>query len=393
MGLRLSPEEALLVRAAGDGRCALPVADARGPLHWERVVGMARWQRLVPLVWELLRQPGVVDDVPEVVLDELREGTRDATARSLSLQFELDRILGVLEREDIPVILLKGAALVECVYPHPGLRPMSDLDLLVRRSDVERAHEIVQPLGYDVGGVRLHRDDQERLATKYDHFPLVRHGGAIVLELHHGLVADRPEYDVQGMWERAVPGHRAPAHLLQSPEDLALHVAMHFATDRMSRRESALGQLADVVRIADRLPVDWEVVVERARAGRVADRLFLALESVELLFGEVAPSALVRELEPPGYSPAVGERLLRQRVLTEGPQLPLEALSKGPRRVFAGVPALERYVLLGEETPSVARLRARRWTALARRLVTELPNPVALARDARLSRWMLSLRR
>jgi hypothetical protein len=48
-------------------------------------------------------------------------------------------------------------------------------------------------------------------------------------------------------------------------------------------------------------------------------------------------------------------------------------------------------VRFDEPTPSVARLRARRWAALGRRLATQLPRPLEMARDVRLSRWMTSL--
>ena len=208
-------------------------------------------------------------------------------------------ILALLEREQVPVMLLKGAALVEAVYPHPGLRTMVDLDLLVPRPEIQRAHALVQTLGYSVGGARVSRDDAHVLATYHHHYPLRRDGGAVTIEVHQGLVEDRPDFDVDGIWERAVPsdegGHR---HFLQAPEDFALHVAMHFAKDRMSRHESALGQLADLVRIAERWPVDWEVTADRARASLVADRLFVALASAQLLFGELAPREVVASLEP-----------------------------------------------------------------------------------------------
>lgn len=393
MTLTVSAEEALLITVAGR-RCAVPVDPHAAPLRWERVLELAQWHRLVPLLWDHLRAPDPSLPVPAPVLDALRDAARVSTARSLNLQHEMGRILALLDREGVPVILLKGAALVEAVYPHPGQRTMVDLDLLVPRADIERAHGLVQTLGYSVGGARVARDDDHVLATYHHHYPLRRDGGAVIVELHQGLVDDRPDFDVQGIWDRARPsdqgGHR---HLLQAPEDLALHVAMHFAKDRMSRHESALGQLADLVRIVEQLPIDWDVTIERARASCVADRLFVALASAQLLFGDLVPAGVVAALEPPRYSVERGELMVRRRVLTSGPSLPLESLSHGLRRMFPPVLALEGYVRPDEATPSTLRLRGRRWRALARRLVTQMPHPRELVRDARLSRWMVSLRR
>lgn len=393
MTLELSAEEGLLVTAAA-GRCAAPVAG--GPVRWEALGELARWHRVLPLLWAHVRDGGalVPADVPAPVLDALRGQARGEAARTLQLQFELDRALGALDGAGIPVVLLKGAALAGTVYPDPGLRPMIDLDLLVGRDDVQRALEVVQPLGYDVSGAALGRDDEARLATIHHHFPLTKSGGAVVIELHHGVLVDRLDFDVQGIWDRSAshPGGR-PCRL-PSPEDLFLHVAVHFAFDRIQRGASSLGQVADVVRIADRWPLDWPAVVERARANEVADRLFLALHATDALAGAVAPAEVVDELRPAGFTEELGEQFVRQRVLVAEPALPLEQLRHGGlRRIFPGRGALERYVRPEDgATPSVARLHARRVRALTRRLVHEAPAPHRLAEDVRLTRWLVGLR-
>src|SRR5438045_176393 len=52
---------------------------------------------------------------------------------------ELRTALDVLGSASIPVILLKGIAYAGSVYPDPADRPMSDIDLLVRSSDISSA--------------------------------------------------------------------------------------------------------------------------------------------------------------------------------------------------------------------------------------------------------------
>ena len=391
MTLRLSPEESLLVAAAAGG--SAPAASATSePVDWRRLLELAAWHRMLPLLWHHLSVRSTGLQPPDEVAAALKQAARESTARNLNLGVELDRALAVLEAEDVPVILLKGAALVETVYPHLGLRPMVDLDLLVRRADVDRAHAAVLGLGYSVYGGRLHRDDEAWLAAMHHHLPLVKAEGAVMIELHHQLLVDRPEFDVASLWERAVPGTRPPAHLLPAPEDLLLHVAAHFALDRMNRELCALGQLADLVRIAQHWEIDWDDLVERARRGSMADRLFLALSSAALLFGDVAPPEVVADLAPASYTARRGEQFVRHRVLPAATSFPLEQLAGGRRRLFPGHEALELYLRDGEPLPSRTRLHARRWASIARRIVREVPRPVELVRDIRLSRWILSLR-
>ena len=58
-----------------------------------------------------------------------------------------------LTEANIPLLVLKGAALAQLVYDDAARRPMRDVDLLVRRADARRAYK--RPFGIsDSRGVR-----------------------------------------------------------------------------------------------------------------------------------------------------------------------------------------------------------------------------------------------
>lgn len=394
MTLRLSREEAILVEAAGGASPAADVVAEGGPIDWQQVLELAAWHRLLPLLWHHLTERGEhADQVPSAVLGELRRFAREALAGHLRLEGELRRALAALDEAGIPVVLLKGAALVEAVYAHQGLRPMADLDLLVPPDDVRRAFDVVQGLGYEVRGPKVRaRDDDAWLASLHHHLPLVTPSGSVLVELHHRLVVDRPDYDVDGVWARAIPSEAPPPHLLPAPEDLFLHVAAHFALDRINRERSGLGQLADLVRISRRWDLDWAAIADRARGSGVADRLFLALSSAQLLFGDLAPPPVLTTLTPASYSRRRGELFVRHRVLRMGEALPLEQLAGGRSRLF-GAHTLEVYVRSDDDAvPSRTRLRARRFASIATRAVRLLRRPRRLVEDIHLTRWVLRLR-
>jgi hypothetical protein len=393
MTLRVTPEEALVIAAAG-GRCAAETQPADRALAWQKLVDFAAWHRMLPLLWDHLRTVRSDVAAPVGAVTALQELARATTARNVRLLRERDRALEVLAAADIPVIVLKGAALVGTVYAHVGLRPMVDVDLLVPEASIRRAHALIaDALGYTTMGTRLERNDDARLAESHHHFPLLSADRAVLIEVHHKIVDDRPAYDVAGIWERAVAAGADTPYMLQAPEDLMLHVGSHYAFDRIHRAEGALGQLGDVVRIAARWELDWDAIAARAREAEVSDRMFLALMSASLLFGDIAPPTVTASLAPESYTPQRGERFVRHRVLRAGPTLPLEQLAEGRRRLVTRSGTLERYVDPDEPTPSLLRLRARRWRSLAHRLVHEAPTPPQLLEDIRLSRWMLRLRR
>lgn len=60
----------------------------------------------------------------------------------------LTEILHLFKRQNIDVVILKGAALAHLVYAKPELRPMRDVDLLVKKSDLIMARDALIELGY-----------------------------------------------------------------------------------------------------------------------------------------------------------------------------------------------------------------------------------------------------
>jgi hypothetical protein len=60
----------------------------------------------------------------------------------------LREVLDAFEAASIPVLVLKGAALAHLLYPSTGLRPLSDLDLLVSPRLAGRAQSVLAEIGF-----------------------------------------------------------------------------------------------------------------------------------------------------------------------------------------------------------------------------------------------------
>ncbi len=390
--LVLSPEQDLLVRAAAPpGTHVHPVPTNRASVRWEQIVRMAEWHRLSALLWRYLHHEGRDLSAPSGVLGDLRRVAAATTVRNLIRQEELDRVLAALAEVGIPAMLLKGTALIETVYPNIGMRPMADIDILVPRGAVKNAHGAVEALGYAVWGVKLGRHDDSHLSRHHHHYPLVRQG--VTVELHHHITAGRPEFDIAGFWERAGPGAGQVVHLLPAPEDLLLHVAIHFAADRVARLDCGLGQLADLAWIAAHWAIRWDALVQRAHDYGLADRLFLALMAGAVLLGGPAPPEVLAALQPSSYRPALGVQFVRRCVLPARAAVPLDRLTMGRTSAFPGRLGLEAYIGPDEAAPpSVARLRFRHAQATGRRLAASAASPPALVADLRLGWWVRSLR-
>ena len=60
-----------------------------------------------------------------------------------------DQLIHLLDSHNIPCVIIKGAA-AAIAYPHPSLRSMGDVDVLVKRVDLIRAAELMEANGYSL---------------------------------------------------------------------------------------------------------------------------------------------------------------------------------------------------------------------------------------------------
>lgn len=410
MALPLTAEERLLLVCA---RQRLGPADSselelllQQPLQWGQVVARAQRHRLEGLLFSHLSRPCYSPRLPGPVLEQLRGLHYLDTARHLYVTGEMGRVFEALRARDIPVMLLKGAALVNTVYADPGLRPMADVDLLVPEVRAQEAQAAVCALGYRPWGSP---EDQEDAEKRHSHLPvLVGVGKPVVVEVHRHIVRlDSPlHFNIKGFWRRARQATVAGVRVqVPGTEDLLLHLCLNFFLHRRFRSSAALGELCD---IAETLrycsdSIAWPGLVQGARecglAGTTASALFLAQQ----LLDAPVPTQVLEQLWPQGFSHREVRRFVLRRVFGTLPWVAKELVSPGrPYTITAALGAIPRRVLPGRRYmvsrygPS-ARGKALYLSYLARLgqalalLLRFVRRPGALREDILIDRWMHSL--
>src|SRR5574337_428794 len=169
-----------------DGRNAYSSPPAT--LDWESLLAFAETEGLAPALGFALKAIAW-ETVPATVRERLARRLTESLARHLLMSRELGRVLRQFAAEGVAVIPLKGSILSETLYPHPALRPFSDLDLLIRPDDVVHADAIVQGLGCR----RVADAHSWSFDIAYDRATLYEGAKDIRLDLHWSLVND-PRY-------------------------------------------------------------------------------------------------------------------------------------------------------------------------------------------------------
>ena len=116
-----------------------------GP-DWDAVPIYAEAHGLVPLLYAHLQAAGVT--LPPHAKQQLQGYyVQHAHATRVRAQVLAD-ILERFKAAEIDVLILKGAAIAHLIYPQSVLRPMRDIDILVRAADVYRAYALLPEIGF-----------------------------------------------------------------------------------------------------------------------------------------------------------------------------------------------------------------------------------------------------
>ncbi len=117
------------------------------PLDWDRLIERASRLGILPHLHDLFRRRSDLA-IPAEVREEVERQYYAAAGRNAVFHEALREALAMLADRGIPTLVLKGAALAEIVYENIALRPMRDLDLMVRVSDLDEAARGIVALGY-----------------------------------------------------------------------------------------------------------------------------------------------------------------------------------------------------------------------------------------------------
>ncbi len=267
----------------------LPAADDRE--GWMQLVALAHSERVSPLVYLVLKDSQLC---PPEALAALRGVYYNTLQHNTRLFGQVEQIAAVFQARGVGLIVLKGMALAESLYHNPGLRPVTDIDLLVRPADVPAAAEELARLGWQQSGEQF-RGPQE----DYRHeLQFLRAGTPAALELHWGLFQPwfyKRVIPPDQLWGTARPlPQRGSAVLELGPEACLVYIAAH----RMLQHSGGGGLLwlFDLALMAQDPALDWERVLADTRGWGLVLSVRPALAEIERVFGVRVPPRVTAAL-------------------------------------------------------------------------------------------------
>jgi len=268
----------------------------RGP-SWQVIQRQAQAQEVLPLVFWSLQQLDFIA-VPTPVRTEMEIAYRQNALWNDLFTRELTQVLRLLGEAGVPVIPLKGVALAESLYGDITLRVCADMDLLVPRSRVPQALNLLRARGYNAEFTERFYFDL--LLRSHIEYALARDDRQFryLLELHWGLLWGLPwdKAATEEIWAEAQPAgcFGTPAYKL-SPEWELLFLAVHAAKHQCQ----GLKWLVDIHVICSTGRIDWEKVREKAARAGWEEAARLTFSACHALFDTPIPANFSLGALPP----------------------------------------------------------------------------------------------
>jgi Uncharacterised nucleotidyltransferase len=192
---------------------------------------------------------------------------REHTQRRHERIEHLARLIDERARErGLPLVALKGAALHALGFYRAGERPMADLDLLVRESDLPAAARLLEEQNY-VEKLRIWRNHVFTPSVARPAGGLGEHRDSdIKIELHW-RISERLPAELTDVSERVFPSSPRPGlNPYPSLAALLMHLVLHAAGSMVSR-DLRLVHLNDLALVCARMTSeDWKEVLHRDRS-------------------------------------------------------------------------------------------------------------------------------
>jgi hypothetical protein len=256
---------------APSDRAARISALATADVDWNYLALLAKRHSIIPLLYRQLERHAS-RSVPSTYLAKLKLEYQQNAARNIILSEELCGVIKQFRAAGIETIPYKGPVLALFAYGDLALRRFVDLDVIVRKSDVTRARDLLLASGYKPTK-SLTTAQQDLLLRTQHNFQFARDDRRLLLELHWEVAPHLFASSVQEneLWQHLETINvRGTEMKTLAADDLLFSLCVHGSRHLWER----LGWICDIAELIARHEINWPALLQRAAAAD-SERMFL----------------------------------------------------------------------------------------------------------------------
>jgi len=242
--------------------------------EWDAVVRNLIERGVGPLFYAKLPKLTNSKLIPDISKDQLKQAYYRTLSRGMVLQDVFRKAVSVLKANNIDLIVVKGAYLSEKLYGDIALRQFSDIDLLIREEDGEKAQSALKEAGFRSKDDTTHEFIRKNIG--FEHYPqLIYRGGAV--ELHISLNRPGESYQLlpESVWIHSetvqIQGTevRVP-DLMDVLIHTIVHLHKHFQDGHI--QFTGFNDIVNLLLQADK--INWEELLDRCRGYNCEEIVF-----------------------------------------------------------------------------------------------------------------------
>jgi len=259
----------------------------RRSLDWQYFLQLVEKHRVLPSIYRHLP----TSEIPADIQQTLRRRFYENAQRNLRLTQELMQLLDAFKAQSIDVIPYKGTVLAASAYGKLSMRQVWDIDLLVRKEDVEKSRKLLLSSGF----CQTESFDREQSFFHDER--------DVEVDLHWGLTPFYFPIDLsfEQLWQdRQLIPIQNQSVMSFSSEHLLLILCVQIAKDCWERRQHIehLAKVCDIAALIHTSPyLNWEAVLSQAKRAGIERIVYFGLCLAQGLLGAELPTRVEGGLE------------------------------------------------------------------------------------------------
>ncbi|MGD1075769.1 MAG: WecB/TagA/CpsF family glycosyltransferase, partial [Thermodesulfovibrionales bacterium] len=210
-------------------------------------------------------------------LEQLQKHRYSTIARSIRQENVEREVSALLSREGIPAIVLRGNAIARELYDAPYCRVSSDIDLLIRESDVPFADSVLSGVGY-------RRADALPLMfwlNRIHHAVYVHPATGYLIELHWDFgIPGYFRLTSEDIWGEVISDRTGQVRF--SPEMIVIQLLIHHHMHALRELKSLVDVLWALHAYHDR--IDWKAFARRLKKIGLVKTTLITLSQIRDLW-------------------------------------------------------------------------------------------------------------
>jgi len=213
---------------------------------------MTRWHGCASILLQGITRLGIDPEANANLIHGLQKSSRATALKVILLRTQIANVVRILSGAGVDFALLKGAARIYSGDVDAYFHKSSDIDVFVKRSDLESAIAALKAAGY----IRRASDKAAALyLAHHHHYAQLRAPGGPAIELHFalsrpGTLSETLDWDYLSRYLRTIEGPAGKAQCLNET-GTAIHLATHAIGVQRLRDVYVLAQLMSKLNPAD----------------------------------------------------------------------------------------------------------------------------------------------